>query len=125
MKFGIQHPNYTYDGQGLQVVDSLKELATEAERIGFNSFWVMDHFHQIQYVGHPNEPMLEQRIATRYKGVPEPMLREMMTYGGPEEIRRQLELFRDAGVQLFIMSFEHDRQLDELKLFGSEVAKYF
>jgi len=34
-------------------------------------------------------------------------------------------LFRDAGVQLFIMSFEPDRQLDELKLFGSEVAKHF
>ena len=59
MKFGIQHPNFTYDGQGSQVVDSLRELATEAERIGFDSFWVMDHFHQIQYVGQPNEPMLE------------------------------------------------------------------
>jgi F420-dependent oxidoreductase-like protein len=313
MKFGIQHPNFTYDGQGSQVVDSLRELATEAERIGFDSFWVMDHFHQIQNVGQPNEPMLEcwttlsalagmtskiklgplvtgnvyrhpsvlakigatldvlskgrlfmgigaawneeeskaygipfpttkerfrrleeaaqiirkmwteekvgfdgqfykikgaycnpkpiqkphppimiggsgeketlrlvakyadacnvfgspdtfrkkmnilldhcktvgrdydsilktklgvvmidkdrkaleQRIATRYKGVPEPMRREMTISGGPEDVRRQLELFRDAGVQLFIMSFEPDRQLEELKLFGSEVAKHF
>jgi F420-dependent oxidoreductase-like protein len=313
MKFGMQHPNFTYDGQGSQVVDSLKGLATEAERTGFDSFWVMDHFHQIQYVGQPKEPMLEswttlsvlagmtskirlgplvtgnvyrhpsvlakigatldvlskgrlfmgigaawneeesqaygipfpptkerfrrleeaaqiirkmwteekvdfdgqfykikgaycnpkpvqkphppimiggsgeketlrlvakygdacnvfgspdtfrkkmnilldhcktvgrdydsilktklgvvmidknraaleERIATRYKGVPEAMLREMVTYGGPEDVRRQLESFRDAGVQLFIMSFEPDRQLDELKLFGSEVAKHF
>jgi len=68
---------------------------------------------------------LEQRIATRCKGVPEHMLREMAIYGDPEDVRRQLELFRDAGVQLFIMSFEPDRQLDELKLFGSEVAKHF
>jgi alkanesulfonate monooxygenase SsuD/methylene tetrahydromethanopterin reductase-like flavin-dependent oxidoreductase (luciferase family) len=68
---------------------------------------------------------LEQRIATRYKGVPEPMRREMTISGGPEEVRGQLELFRDAGVQLFIMSFEADRQLEELKLFGSEVAKHF
>ena len=313
MKFGIQHPNFTYDGQGPQIIDSLRELATEAERIDFDSFWVMDHFHQIQYVGLPSEPMLEcwttlsalagmtskirlgplvtgnvyrhpavlakigatldvlskgrlfmgigaawneeesnaygipfpamterfrrleeaaqiirkmwteekvdfdgqfykingaycnpkpiqkphppimiggsgeketlrlvakyadacnvfgsvdtfrkkmnilqehcktvgrdydsilktklgvvmidrdrkaleQRIATQYKGVPEAMLREMVTYGGPEDVRRQLELCRDAGVQLFIMSFEHDRQLTELKLFGSEVAKHF
>ncbi|MGA8904436.1 MAG: hypothetical protein WB661_05440 [Candidatus Bathyarchaeia archaeon] len=60
-----------------------------------------------------------------YKGVPELMLREMPIYGDPEDVRRQLELFRDAGVQLFIMSFEPGRQLDELKLFGSEVAKHF
>lgn len=59
MKFGLQHPNYTYDGQGPQLVDGLKKLVTQAENLGFDSFWVMDHFHQIQYVGQPREPMLE------------------------------------------------------------------
>ena len=59
MKFGLQHPNYTYDGQGPQLVDGLKKLVTQAENLGFDSFWVMDHFHQIQYVGQPGEPMLE------------------------------------------------------------------
>ena len=68
---------------------------------------------------------LEQRIAARYKGVPEQMLREMAIYGSPGEVQKQLESFRDAGVQLFIMSFEADRQLEELKLFGGEVAKHF
>jgi F420-dependent oxidoreductase-like protein len=313
MKFGMQHPNFSFDGQGSQLVESLKKLATEAESVGFDSFWVMDHFHQIQYVGQPNEPMLEcwttlsalagmtskiklgplvtgnvyrhpavlakigatldvlskgrvfmgigaawneeeskaygipfpptqerfrrleeavqiirkmwteetatfdgqfykikgaycnpkpiqkphppimiggsgeretlklvakyadacnvfgspetfrkkmnilrehcksvgrdydsilktklgiimidndqvgleKRIAARYKDVPEQMRREMVIYGGPEDVRRQLESFRDAGVQLFIMSFEPDRQLDELRLFGREVAKHF
>ena len=55
----MQHPNFSYDGQGPQLVESLKKLATEAESLRFDSFWVMDHFHQIQYVGQPNEPMLE------------------------------------------------------------------
>jgi F420-dependent oxidoreductase-like protein len=41
------------------MVDSLKTIATEAESMGFDSFWVMDHFHQIPGVGEPNEPMLE------------------------------------------------------------------
>jgi len=40
-------------------VDSLKKLVLRAESSGFDSFWVMDHFHQIQFVGAPDEPMLE------------------------------------------------------------------
>jgi F420-dependent oxidoreductase-like protein len=66
MQFGLQHPNFSfdYDGQGnnantSQIADSLKNLITKAEDSGFDSFWVMDHFHQIQFVGRPEEAMLE------------------------------------------------------------------
>lgn len=59
MKFGIQHPNFSFDGKGPEIVESLRGLATQAERSGFDSFWVMDHFHQIGNVGEPEEPMLE------------------------------------------------------------------
>ena len=62
MKFGLQHPNYSFDYRNhdsSQIVDSLKNLATRAETLGFDSFWVMDHFHQIPIVGKQGEPMLE------------------------------------------------------------------
>jgi F420-dependent oxidoreductase-like protein len=59
LKFGLQHPNFTFDGQGAEVVEKLRTLAQKAESLGFDSFWVMDHFHQIQNVGQPQEPMLE------------------------------------------------------------------
>jgi F420-dependent oxidoreductase-like protein len=59
MKFGLQHPNFTFDGDGSKIIESLKSLVTQAEALGFDSFWVMDHFHQIQNVGQPQEPMLE------------------------------------------------------------------
>jgi F420-dependent oxidoreductase-like protein len=59
MKFGIQHPNYTYDGEGKEIVDTLHSICGGAEELGFDSFWVMDHLHQISYVGRPEEPMLE------------------------------------------------------------------
>jgi F420-dependent oxidoreductase-like protein len=59
MKFGIQHPNFSYDGEGQQIVESLRKIVSSAERVGYDSLWVMDHFHQIQNVGQPNEPMLE------------------------------------------------------------------
>jgi F420-dependent oxidoreductase-like protein len=59
LKFGLQHPNFSYDGDGPAIVDSLKRLTTTAESLGFDSFWVMDHFHQIGNVGQPQESMLE------------------------------------------------------------------
>ena len=59
MKFGIQHPNYTYDGRGLQLEDTLQNLVKKSEELGYDSFWVMDHLHQIPNVGRPEEPMLE------------------------------------------------------------------
>jgi F420-dependent oxidoreductase-like protein len=63
MKFGLQHPIFSFDYSNhtntSQIVDSLKNLVTRAENTGFDSFWVMDHFHQIPFVGKPEEPMLE------------------------------------------------------------------
>jgi F420-dependent oxidoreductase-like protein len=62
MKFGLQHPNFSFDykdGETTQIVKSLKDLILLAEEVGFDSFWVMDHFHQIKFVGNPDEPMLE------------------------------------------------------------------
>ena len=62
MQFGLQHPNYNFDYDGRdasQIIDSLKNLVTKAENLGFDSFWVMDHFHQISPVGKQEDPMLE------------------------------------------------------------------
>ncbi len=59
MKFGIQHPNFSYDGQGPEIINSLVTLAKTGEQLGFDSFWLMDHFHQISGAGKPEEPMLE------------------------------------------------------------------
>jgi F420-dependent oxidoreductase-like protein len=59
LKFGLQHPNFSFDGEGPQIVEKLRRLVGRAESYGFDSFWVMDHFHQIRNVGELQEPMLE------------------------------------------------------------------
>lgn len=62
MKFGLQHPNFSYDYSDQntsRIVDTLSTLVAKVENKGFDSFWVMDHFHQISVVGKPEEPMLE------------------------------------------------------------------
>ena len=62
MQFGLQKPIFTFDYRGgdtSEIIDSLQKLATTAEKNGFDSFWVMDHFHQIPMIGKPEEFMLE------------------------------------------------------------------
>ena len=69
MKFGIQHPNFSHDYPRTQVSHiplTLKNLITTAERLGYDSFWLMDHFHQIPVVGSINEPILEGWTALSY-----------------------------------------------------------
>jgi F420-dependent oxidoreductase-like protein len=48
-----------FDGEGAETVETLRRLVGRVEDCGFDSFWVMDHFHQIRNVGEPQEPMLE------------------------------------------------------------------
>ena len=59
LKFGLQHPCFTYDGKGHAIFETVKERAQYAEEHGFDGFFVMDHFLQIPYVGAIDEPILE------------------------------------------------------------------
>jgi len=62
MKYGLQIPNFNL-GQDFDTESPLHKvlgkLIVDAEKFGFDSFWVMDHFHQISLLGEPSEPMLE------------------------------------------------------------------
>jgi F420-dependent oxidoreductase-like protein len=58
--FGLQLPSFTFDGlPDDRMFERIAETAVAAEESGFDSFWVMDHYHQIGTMGRPTEPMLE------------------------------------------------------------------
>jgi F420-dependent oxidoreductase-like protein len=58
--FGLQLPSFTFpDVPDDRLFERIVEIAQAAESSGFDSFWVMDHYHQIQYAGPPSDPMLE------------------------------------------------------------------
>ncbi len=59
-RFGFQIPSFTYPGvDDADLFDAIIATAAAAEDSGFDSLWVMDHFHQIPAVGQASEPMLE------------------------------------------------------------------
>ena len=59
-RFGLQLPSFTFpDVPDDKLFDRIIEIAQAAESSGFDSFWVMDHYHQIGHIGPPSDPMLE------------------------------------------------------------------
>ena len=60
MHLGLQLPSFTFaDVPDDVLFERIAEIATAAEAAGFDSFWVMDHYHQIANIGPDTDPMLE------------------------------------------------------------------
>jgi F420-dependent oxidoreductase-like protein len=59
MKVGLQIPSFTWPGGPEAIGPTLARVARQADEVGFDSIWVMDHFFQIRSVGKVEEPMLE------------------------------------------------------------------
>jgi F420-dependent oxidoreductase-like protein len=59
MKLGIQISSFTWPGGPEAIGPTLARIARQADDVGFDSIWVMDHFFQIRSVGRTEEPMLE------------------------------------------------------------------
>jgi F420-dependent oxidoreductase-like protein len=59
VKLGLQIHSFTWPGGTEAIAPTLGRIARQADDIGFDSIWVMDHFFQIRGVGAVEEPMLE------------------------------------------------------------------
>src|SRR5438046_9397866 len=57
--FGLQIPNFRHAAPDVEMFDHTVARAAAAERGGFDSVWVMDHFWQLPALGGPDEPILE------------------------------------------------------------------
>ena len=59
-RLGYQIPNFTYPGVGpAQLFGVVAAQAAAAERSGFDTVLVMDHFYQLPMLGQPDDYMLE------------------------------------------------------------------
>ncbi|MBA2757072.1 MAG: LLM class F420-dependent oxidoreductase [Chloroflexi bacterium] len=59
MKVGLQINRFTWPGGPEAIGPTLARIVRDADDIGFDSIWVMDHFFQIRGIGPADEPMLE------------------------------------------------------------------
>ena len=88
-RFGLQLPSFTFhDVPTDRLFERIADIATAAEESGFDSFWVMDHLHQIPNVGPETDPMLEAYtllggVAARTSSVKVGALVTGVTYRNP------------------------------------------
>jgi F420-dependent oxidoreductase-like protein len=68
MHIGLQIPSFNYPGGSSAIRPKLKEIVTTAEAAGFHSFWVMDHYYQIQglFGEDYTDPMMEAYTTLGY-----------------------------------------------------------
>ena len=59
MKIGLQITAFDWPGGPAAIGPTLARIVRQADDLGFDSIWVMDHFFQIRAVGPVEDPMLE------------------------------------------------------------------
>jgi len=59
MKVGLQITGFDWPDGPAAIAPTLARIVREADDVGFDSIWVMDHFFQIRGVGPEEDPMLE------------------------------------------------------------------
>ena len=63
IKLGLQIPNFSYGTGVAELYPTVIAQAQEAEAVGFDSVFVMDHFYQLPVLGSLDQPMLEAYTA--------------------------------------------------------------
>ena len=66
IRFGLLVSAFDWSGGSEATASTLVRIARDAEAVGFDSLWVMDHLIQIPQVGRAWEPMLESYATLAY-----------------------------------------------------------
>ncbi len=59
MKFGLRNTSFVYANSTESIWEDTKAHIQRAEKDGFDSFWVIDHFYQLPVHGSEDEPFLD------------------------------------------------------------------
>ncbi len=135
-KLGYQIPNFTYpDGDRTTLFDTVVAQAKAADRSGFDTVLLMDHFYQLPLLGKPDDYMLEcytslGALARETANVRLGALVTGNTYRNPTllaKIITTLDIVSGGRAQLGIgagwFELEHDALGFEFKTFSERFRK--
>ena len=82
MKIGLQICSFTWPGGPAAIGPTFARIVRQADEVGFDSIWVMDHFFQIRGLGKAEEPMLEGMTALGFMAAHSTRARLGLMVGG-------------------------------------------
>ena len=82
MKVGLQISSFTWPDGPESIGPTLARIVRQADDVGFDSIWVMDHFFQIRGNGRTEEPMLEGMTALGFMAAHSKRARLGLMVGG-------------------------------------------
>jgi F420-dependent oxidoreductase-like protein len=82
VKLGIQIASFSWPGGTPEIGPTLARIVRQADDVGLDSIWVMDHFFQIRSVGPVEEPMLEGMTALGFMAAHSSRARLGLMVGG-------------------------------------------
>jgi F420-dependent oxidoreductase-like protein len=82
VKVGLQVSSFSWPGGDAAIGPTLARIARQADEVGFDSLWVMDHLFQIRSVGAPEDPMLEGLTTLGYMAALTSRVRLGLMVGG-------------------------------------------
>lgn len=118
-RVGLQIPSFTFQNVAdRDLFAKVVEIAGTAERSGFDSLWVMDHFYQIPIMAPESDPMFESytllgAIAARTENISLGTLVTGVTYRNPALLAKQvttLDLISKGRAILGIGAAWHDTE---------------
>ena len=102
VKLGLQINQFNWPGGPAAIGPTLARIVREADDVGFDSIWVMDHFLQIRGLGPPEDPMLEGWTALGFMAAHSDRARLGLMVGGVHY--RQPGLWIKAATTLDVLS---------------------
>jgi F420-dependent oxidoreductase-like protein len=82
VKVGLQISSFTWPGGAEAIGPTLARIVRQADDLGVDSIWVMDHFFQIRGNGRTEEPMLEGMTALGFMAAHSQRARLGLMVGG-------------------------------------------
>ena len=67
------------------------------------------------------DKLSENRVRETFRGIPEEQIKELVIYGTPEDVARQIEMLEEVGIQYLIVDLEPSRELEALDIFANKI----
>jgi F420-dependent oxidoreductase-like protein len=67
----------------------------------------------------------KNRVQEILNGIPEEQIREFAIYGTPEEVYRQIDLFRTVGIDYVIVNLDPTNEIESLEKFEKKILQKF